>query len=104
MSMNRSDIPEEKFFFLLKTPKEIGLEIAHNLKKMRKRRKMSQTELAERSNVSYGSLKRFEQTGKISLESLLKIAVVLGASEPFSDLFMTTEITSIQQIIDGEFD
>lgn len=51
-----------------------------------------------------GSLKRFEQTGKISLESLLKIAVVLGASEPFSDLFKTTEITSIQQIIDGEFD
>jgi len=36
--------------------------------------------------------------------SLLKIAVVLGASEPFSDLFKTTEITSIQQIIDGEFD
>ncbi|MDO4877432.1 MAG: helix-turn-helix transcriptional regulator [Oscillospiraceae bacterium] len=102
--MNRSDIPEEKFFFLLKTPKEIGLEIAHNLKKLRKRRKLSQAELAERSNVSYGSLKRFEQTGKISLESLLKIAVVLGASEPFSDLFMTTEITSIQQIIDGEFD
>jgi hypothetical protein len=43
--------------------------------------------------VSYGSLKRFEQTGKISLESLLKIAVVLGASEPISDLFKSTEIT-----------
>ena len=104
MSMNRSDIPEEKIFLLLKTPKEIGLEIAHNLKNLRKRRKLSQAELAERSSVSYGSLKRFEQTGKISLESLLKIAVVLGASEPFSELFKTTEITSIQQIIDGEFD
>ena len=102
--MNRSDIPEEKFFLLLKMPKEIGLQIAHNLKKLRKRRKLSQAEFAERSSVSYGSLKRFEQTGKISLESLLKIAVVLGASEPFSDLFKTTEITSIQQIIDGEFD
>ncbi len=54
--------------------------------------------------VDYGSLKQFEQTGKISLESLLKIAVVLNASEPFSDLFKTTEITSIQQIIDGKFD
>ena len=49
-------------------------------------------------------MKRFEQTGEISLESLLKIAVVMNASEPFSDLFKTTEITSIQQIIDGEFD
>ena len=54
--------------------------------------------------VDYGSLKRFEQTGEISLESLLKIAVVMNASEPFSDLFKTTEITSIQQIIDSEFD
>ena len=104
MSMNKYGIPPEVYFGLPKTPKEIGLEIAHNLKKLRKRRKLSQAELAERSSVSYGSLKRFEQTGKISLESLLKIAVVLGASEPFSDLFRTTETTSIQQIIDGEFD
>lgn len=102
MSMNKYGIHPEVYFGLPKMPKEIGLEIAHNLKKLRKRRKLSQTELAERSNVSYGSLKRFEQTGKISLESLLKIAVVLGASEPFSNLLKTTEITSIQQIIDGE--
>ena len=102
MSMNRFDFPGDDYKRILKTPKEISLEIACNLKKMRKRRKLTQTELAEKSNVSYGSLKRFEQTGEISLESLLKIAVVLNAAAPFSDLFKTTEITSIQQIIDGE--
>ena len=104
MSMNRYEIPDEKYRFILKTPREIGLEIAHNLKKTRKRRKLSQTELAARSGVSYGSLKRFEQTGEISLQSLLKIAVVLNEATPFSDLLKTTEITSIQQIIDGEVD
>ena len=62
----------------------------------------SQTELAARSGVSYGSLKRFEQTGEISLESLLKIAVVLQAAEPFADLFKPSELKSIQEIIDGE--
>ncbi len=104
MSMNRYDIPNEKYRFILKTSKEIGLEIAHNLKKTRKHRKLSQTELAARSGVSYGSLKRFEQTGEISLQSLLKIAVILNEATPFSDLLKTTEITSIQQIIDGEVD
>lgn len=86
----------------MKTPREYGMEIAANLRKLRRRRKLSQTELAARSGVSYGSLKRFEQTGEISLESLLKIAVVLNAAEPFSALFRSTEIKSIQEIIDGE--
>lgn len=86
----------------MKTPKEYGIEIAANLKKLRKRKKLSQTELAARSGVSYGSLKRFEQTGEISLESLLRIAVVMGAAEPFADLFKLSEFKSIQEIIDGE--
>ena len=86
----------------MKTPKEYGMEIAVNLKRLRKSKKLSQTELAARSGVSYGSLKRFEQTGEISLESLLRIAVVLQAAEPFADLFKPTEIKSIQEIIDGE--
>ena len=46
-------------------------------------------------------MKRFEQTGEIALESLLKIAIVLGETEPFEALFKPTEIKSIQEIIDG---
>ena len=87
---------------MIKTPIEYGMEIAGNLKKLRKRRKLSQQALAEKSGVSYGSLKRFEQTGEISLESLLKIALVLDAATPFDTLFKPTEIKSIQEIIDGE--
>ena len=34
--------------------------------------------MAERSGVSLGSLKRFENTGNISLESLLKLMHFLG--------------------------
>ena len=83
------------------TPKELGMEIAANLKKLRKQRKLSHTALAEKAGVSYGSMKRFEQTGEIALESLLKIAIVLGETEPFEALFKLTEIKSIQEIIDG---
>jgi len=83
------------------TPKELGMEIAANLKKLRKQRKLSQKALAEKAGLSYGSMKRFEQTGEISLESLLKIAIVLDETAPFEGLFKPTEIKSIQEIIDG---
>ncbi|MBQ6331198.1 MAG: helix-turn-helix transcriptional regulator [Clostridia bacterium] len=86
---------------MMKTPKELGMEIAVNLKKLRKQRKLSQKALAEKAGISYGSMKRFEQTGEISLESLLKIAVVLGETAPFEAIFKPTEIKSIQEIIDG---
>ena len=86
---------------MMKTPKELGMEIAANLKKLRRQRKLSQKALAEKAGISYGSMKRFEQTGEISLESLLKIAVVLGETAPFEAIFKPTEIKSIQEIIDG---
>ena len=86
---------------MMMTPKELGMKIAANLKKLRKQRKLSQKALAEKAGLSYGSMKRFEQTGEISLESLLKIAIVLGETAPFESLFKPTEIKSIQEIIDG---
>lgn len=86
---------------LMKTPNEYGLVIAGNLKKLRKQHKLSQQELAEKSGVSYGSLKRFEQTGEISLISLLKIAVVLEATEAFGALFKPLWIQSLQEIKDA---
>jgi len=43
-----------------------------------------QTECATRSDVSLGSVKRFESSGQISLESLLKLAFVLECLGDFS--------------------
>ena len=50
---------------------------------IRKKIGYSQQELADRSGVSLGSIKRFERTGLISLESLLKLAHVLNRLEDF---------------------
>lgn len=88
-------------YSIIKTPNEYAMAIAQNLRKLRKRKKLSMEALAKKSGVSYGSLKRFERTGQISLVSLLKIAVVLDRAEPFEELFRVMEITSIQEIIDG---
>lgn len=42
----------------------------------------TQARLAKRSGVSLGTLRKFEQQGRISLESFLKLLAVLGILEP----------------------
>lgn len=61
-----------------KTPSEFLKELSQKHRNIRKNAKLSQTELAERSGVSLGTLKRFESTGKISLESFLKLLLILN--------------------------
>jgi transcriptional regulator with XRE-family HTH domain len=58
----------------------------------------SQQTLSERSGVSFGVIKKFERTGKISLESLSKIAVVLGSVEEFMGLFKLTSMEEIKSL------
>jgi len=47
---------------------------------------LSQEGLAARSGVSWSSLKRFERTGLIALDSLLRIALVLDCLGDFDKL------------------
>ncbi len=74
-------------FSIQKSTPEYLNEIANRVKQLRKQHKLSQRELSERSGVSLGSLKRFENTGKIALESLVKLAQILGATDVFDHLF-----------------
>lgn len=69
------------------TPREMQKAIANRARDLRLALNLSQQSLSEKSGVSYGSLKKFEQTGKISLESLLKLAVILGCMDDFKALF-----------------
>jgi transcriptional regulator with XRE-family HTH domain len=71
---------------ILKTPHEILLQISANFKELRLEQKLTQEGLANRSGVSWGSVKRFESSGQISLQSLLKISLVLGALDQFEEL------------------
>lgn len=66
----------------------------------RKTLKLSQKELAKRSGVSFGSVKRFESTAEISLTSLLKIALVLESEDDFNLLFARKNYQSLQEVID----
>lgn len=86
------------FSFLQKTPKEIEKQIAQRIRDIRKRRKISQQKLAEISGVSLGSVKRFEQSGEISLLSLTKIAIALDLSSELEQLFEDVPPLTIEEI------
>ncbi|MBI5447598.1 MAG: helix-turn-helix transcriptional regulator [Gammaproteobacteria bacterium] len=72
------------------TPLSVAKEMAKAAKNKRLSFNMTQESLSERSGVSLGTLKKFEYTGKISLESLLKIATILKSLDDFSGVFKPT--------------
>lgn len=72
------------------------------MQKKRKANKLTQEQLAQKSGVSLGSVKRFERLGEISLSSLVKIAFVLDCEDDFDALFSRKEYKSIQEVIDEQ--
>ena len=78
-------------FFTQKTPPEIAKNLAEKIQVQRKKMKISQEKLAEKSGVSLGSIKRFETKYEISLVSFIKILVshVLKNSSFLNDLMQS---------------
>ena len=55
--------------------------------------------MAKMSGVSYGSIKRFEQTGQISLLSLTRIAMALDIAGELRNLLTEVPYRDIQEVI-----
>ncbi len=85
-----------------KTWTEINTELADRMVRLRKRKKISQKELAVRSGVSFGSVKRFEQSGEISLQSFTKLAIALEVEGELETLFSEVPFGSIEEVINGQ--
>ncbi|MDR1649190.1 MAG: helix-turn-helix domain-containing protein [Synergistaceae bacterium] len=77
-------------------------ELAKRVRQRRREGKISQAVLAEKSEVSLGSIKRFETSGDISLSSLLRIAVVLGYEADFENLFARRNYQSLEDVINAK--
>ena len=88
--------------FQWETPEEINFDIAQNAKRLRKRLGLSGQKLSEISGVSYGSIKRFETTGNISLVSLTKIAIALDDVGSIKRLFSEVPYKSIEEVINEQ--
>ena len=89
----------------IKSPFEMTREIAKKAQEKRLKLNLSQQTLSEKSGVSYGTLKKFEQKGQVSLDSLLKIALSLGEMDKFEHLFAKTDDklpASLDELLDDK--
>ena len=85
--------------FIWETAEELDLKLAQRVRNIRKRRSISQEKLASMSGVSYGSVKRFESTGQISLLSLKKIAMALDIADELRNIFSQVPYRDIKEVI-----
>ena len=85
--------------FVWETAEELDQKLAGRVRNIRKRRSISQQKLAVMSGVSYGSVKRFETTGQISLLSLTKIAIALDMADELRSLFTQVPYRNIEEVL-----
>ena len=90
------------FIFYTKSPNDIAKEFVEKIKQQRKMFKISQVQLAAKSGVSLGSIKRFESKHEISLSSLIKILIALNLEKDFENLFTQKSYNSIDEVIKGQ--
>jgi transcriptional regulator with XRE-family HTH domain len=75
------------------SPSDVLAKTASKFRLVRRASKLSQLNLAERSSVSLGSIRRFESTGQVSMESFLKLLHILDRLEEFDNLLLQIDDT-----------
>lgn len=82
-----------------KTAPEIGMSIATRVRARRKELKLTQEKVSRKSGVPLSTYKRFEQSGLVSLDALVQIAIALGYEDDFDALFAKRGYASIEEVI-----
>lgn len=89
-------------FLTQELPMILQMNLLRKIKQQRRMLKISQVQLAAKSGVSLGSIKRFESKYEISLTSLIKILIVLNLEKDFENLFTQKTYNSIDEVINGQ--
>ena len=79
-------------------PVEMGKLLAERAKTLRLFKGWTRETLATQAGVTAASLKRFETSGKASLELVLKVAHALARLEEFGKLFQPPAAQSIEEL------
>lgn len=91
---NRFDLND---FIETETIQGVNHNLVERVKERRKEMKWTREELSKRSGVTYASIRRFEETGNISLVSLLKIANAFNTLSDFDYLFKDEIILDLKE-------
>ena len=84
------------------TPEEIRKTIGANAKKKRKELGYTQEELSRMAGMTLSSYRRFEQTGHISLDSLICVSVSLDSIDELKTLFTKRTFKNLKEVIEYE--
>ncbi|HEX3532211.1 MAG TPA: helix-turn-helix transcriptional regulator [Thermoanaerobaculia bacterium] len=84
--------------FSLQTPEQVSKTLAARVRALRLARGWKQSTLAERSGVSLASLRRFEASGRASLQHLLALAFALNRLDDFDALLQPARAASLAEL------
>jgi len=82
----------------LASPAEVAKAIAARAKAHRLLRGWTQNTLSQRAGITTPSYRRFERTGKASLELVLKVAYALARLDEFNGLLQLPPARSIAEL------
>ena len=82
----------------LHTPREIQTLLVDRLRTLRLREGLKQTTLAARAGVPIATFRRFEKTGRGTLQTFLRVAHALGRLDELSSLFETPAIRTLDDL------
>lgn len=85
--------------FIWEKPEDIDKKLAERVRMVRKRKYITQEELSGLSDVSYGSIRRFETSGRITLLSLTKIALALDCADELCTIFTKFPYWDMQELV-----
>ena len=83
------------------TAKDVQMNLAAQVKILRKQMGFTQADLTARAQVSLGSYKRFESTGLIASDALIRIAFILGKLETLATVFEYRQQPDFNKLFKG---
>lgn len=84
---------------VFETPLEVARAVAQRAKQRRTSLRLTQSELAKKAGLPLSTLRRFEQTGRISFEGLLRIAFAMDCMEDFKSLFASPSWATMDDML-----
>ena len=78
--------------FSLTSPIDVMISVAQRAKALRLEQNITQQELADKVGIAIGTVKRFEKSGEIQFNHLLRIALILGRLEEFFYIFAPADV------------
>jgi hypothetical protein len=83
----------------LTTPRDVQTALADQLKSLRKKKGHSRSEAAHHSGVPAPTLRRFEETGEISLRQFLMLCAVYGELDAASRMLPDPVASTMDELI-----